>query len=195
MDTLFDTLKKVNAESVPGILAKYDGDVLNQALSDLTVSHNPPICVLFASEHTGGQVSRNGDLLVGFYTDEPTQLTLTIGGQPGSEYNMQKGEFVFAYDGCFAIPLISLRFHDVRVDSSNGQPIYCVYACLQLPERRQICQSMIHYTLKDKSRVYYIYGMCSGRTTTTKEDVCLEEPDRLCLEFPDLTTDHNQRIK
>ena len=186
LDRLFDTLKTVNAESVRRMRATDGCDSCDKASSDLKVlSNNPPVCTLFITTHTGGVVPKTGDLLVGFYTDEPTKLTMTIGGHSVCEHNMQKGEFVFADDGCFVVPMMVLQFHEVIVESSSTQPVYCIFAFLQNQEKVKIHFSKVHYTLNDNSHMYYSGGMCSGRTTVYEEEQSsLRGSD---LDFPDLS--------
>ena len=139
---------------------------------------NPPVCITYAVKHLGGTIPRQADLLVGFFAEEPTNFKLFIGGVPVCTHDLKKRQFTYAYEGRCAIPLISLRFHEViTVPTIPGVPFYCVYALLQPDERRTIAHNRIVCALNDNSQTYYSSGMHYRSTEPLDASTSIEFPD------------------
>ena len=157
MDAVFDALRNIDAAAVVEMIAWYGGRPLNKFTSiSLSRPHPlldiiktpPPVCVAFAERlfiinFIDIIVPRNGDVLVGFYADrEPARFKVSIGDRDACTHDLKAGEFAFAHEGRFVIPLISL-WTDVRVRLSRDLdddivPVCAVYAFLQCPERKAL---------------------------------------------------------
>lgn len=179
MDAVFEELKRVNATVVKKAIEKYGTDV-NNPFDDLRFGNPLPTCVVFA-EKIAGTVFRHGDILVGFYADESTRFSMFIGGFEACSHDLSKGGFAFASQGRFVVPLICLRYHDVRVTSST--PIYCVFAYVQRDTRKYLCSNAFHNRLHDGSRLLFANGMAWPVMQKWQLDYCLAE----CIELPDLS--------
>jgi hypothetical protein len=84
------------------------------------------------------KIRRSGDLIVGFYAEKDASFSLTINGMPICHHEMREGEFVWAYDDKYAIPLISLQYNDIFIQGSSD--VVGVYGNLGTHERRKLAQ-------------------------------------------------------
>lgn len=115
-------------------------------------------------------ISPNGDMLVGFVrlksAESPTELQLTIGGQDFGGVTLLKnaGSFAFAHVDRFMVPLINLRFHEVRVCPStpDDMSVGIVWACFDSVERRDMSVRGAFSILDDATGAAAIYQFGTG---------------------------------
>jgi hypothetical protein len=159
-------------------------------------------------------IPRAGDIVVGFVARESTSFDVTVGVKVvGNRHSLSKGEFVYALDDQFVIPLICLRFHEVQVTSFEHLDV--VYACLQHQEQRRTMAQNSWYSFPvgpgDGMYLLYESGMCTpslqmlpvgnGKTlfelpsvgrkrdfvaeSKERTAILLKEPSRMCLSHED----------
>ena len=159
----------------------------------------PPVTIIVDRRPTGGgrfTVSRQGDLLVGFVRLESAasdaELQLDIGGQDfgGMTLLRSAGSFVFAHADRFIVPLINLRFHEVRVSTSTpddmDMSVGIVWAFMDSLERREMCiRGAISYIDSAGAVAIYSSGMGGIGTvavgTVADRSALVMLPDMLAL--------------
>lgn len=120
---------------------------------------------------THGTVGRNGDILVGF---------ITLDNESDAHFDLSIGETVVAQhspipigDVCIAIPsgsdsgggqivpLISLRYHEVKVNVTGGgkRLPWLLYALLDSQERRVVAQNALVGMFGTEQKLWYSSGM------------------------------------
>lgn len=151
-------------------------------------------CVLFTQECTPGGLSRESDLLVGFWAagDKPACFTVTIGGKAYTRVKLRPGEFAYAVDGRYVVPFLALRFHEVRLEAEGPDggldQLLRVGAVTQWHTRQKITFFGAYTcgTLEDHTDHVMLCatGMASVMTTTALKDDLAVQPLRVPL--PDL---------
>lgn len=185
MDAVFDELKKVDATYVENAIATPDHAF------ELARRQPRPNCIVWVTPHPCEQqwVSMCSDLLVGFYADWPTTVRVSIGRHEVCTHKIAAGQFAFAFEGRFAVPLM----HDA-VTLCCTDDIHCVYARMFVsgPEGRMFKETRkIQLRLEDGSNVQYENGRIRvgyPKWTHLADGPFFELPDLLSPPFPQMST-------
>jgi hypothetical protein len=111
---IFETLKTIHIQ----ICADFIGtDVIRQGECSIKTFKCP-----------SGIIYEPNALLVGFHAVEPAEFTLSTKGGVFHNYSLEKGQFTYALNGLYAIPLCCLRSTVFHI--SNTSIVYPVYAFL-----------------------------------------------------------------
>jgi hypothetical protein len=124
-------------EKVFHAISHIDVDTVKRENALLEFIRSPDVpCAFERKALESKTIPRAADIVVGFIARESTSFDVTIGDKVvGNRHSLSKGEFVYALDDQFVIPLICLRFHEVKVSSFEHLDV--VYACLQHQEQRR----------------------------------------------------------
>jgi hypothetical protein len=132
------------------------------ALLELVRSPDVP-CAFHRIALESKTILRAGDILVGFVARESTSLDVTICDKVVcNRHSLSKGEFVYALDDQFVIPLISLRFHEVKV--SSFEHLDAIYCLMNTEQRRTMAlNSWYSFPVGPGDGMYLLYesGMCT----------------------------------
>jgi len=86
-------------------------------------------------------VGRNGDLVVGFLAgDAPVEFDVLIGGETVCRHALVPGQFAYALDGRFTLPIVAWQFSELKLRPFPAG-LRVVFACLQTEERRCLARS------------------------------------------------------
>ena len=124
--------------------------------------HQNASFVLFTQENCFkpyNTVSRGGDLFVGLYNDSDADVhvTVEIGGQDVTSYVVRAGGFAYAMDDASVVPLVCLRFHEVKIKAAKPLKVVLALIC-PLELRRYLCQNYC-YARRGSEFMTYSSGM------------------------------------
>ena len=127
-----------------------------------------------------------GDLFVGFLGTGPCTLDLCIGGVHVCSHQLEAGQFRYAVDDRYIVPIISLRFHEITVRFTGHKP-ELVQAWLDSEERRELAMCGATVSRGDGPLVFNAGMMSHGAERWVESLVQL--PDMRAVPLPEPTAD------
>jgi hypothetical protein len=122
MDSVFEKLKTLQHIQTHEEFVVFDGtDVIR-----------PGECCIRTFRSPDGIIHEPNALLVGFIATEQGDFTLSTRGGIFYRYSLEKGQFTYALNGMYAIPLCCIR--NMVFNISNTSTVYPVYAFLHTKE-------------------------------------------------------------
>ena len=150
--------------------------------------HPPPVVLFAVPWRSQYAVDREGDLLVGFAAldGDVCEFEVSIGGHKHESLRvdaMTRGSWRVALGGRFPIPLLNLRFHEVRLHAQTTiENCWVIYAYFESSEfRNKLCRSAALAQLSESSTWVFTSGM--GRHMTTDG---ISELDREIIRLPEI---------
>jgi len=138
---------------------------------------------IFVEEHLWSTISRCGDLLLGFVrlntVTDASRLRLEIGGQDFGSVDLapHAGAFAFAHADRFVVPIINLRFHEVRVFPFDDPSVGIVWGSTDTEERRDLCVSGAYSAMGNGVAAKYASGMGGIGPVPDAPGTLVEMPD------------------
>lgn len=108
-------------------------------------------------------VCGDGDVLVGFFSDTETIITVSIADTFVSHIPISPGQFRYAFDDSFVIPKILLRFHQIKITTTDNTKPKCIFMCCTNDLRK----SLFNWAYMKRSHDYLRIesGMMSSGST------------------------------
>lgn len=132
-------------------------------------------------------VSRNGDILVGFYLEpnyEKKELTMTFGGRNIDNLILYPGKCTYFLNNKHMFPLISVYYSEIHVNTTcnDFSGISCLFALLQTEPRRALANSTVLFKgtngiIKGSWFAYLNNEDDIGKYIDYDKDVIIEFPD------------------
>jgi hypothetical protein len=134
-------------------------------------------------------ISRNGDILVGFYLEpnyNKKELTMTFGGRSMNNLILYPGQCTYFLNNKYMFPIISFSYSEIHVNETfnDFSGISCMFALLQTEPRRALANSTVLF----KGTNGIIRGSCFTNLEN-KEDIkkYIDDDNVLIIEFPDMS--------
>lgn len=112
-------------------------------------------------------INRMHDIIVGFYCKSAGHIKVIIGGVTYTSMNVNAGQFIYAIDDESIIPLVTLRFQEVKIEYSDN--INIVYAIVNTNIRKDLCFSGA-WTSRTKYGDYILYKNGLSNIVETMND-------------------------
>lgn len=161
-----DNLLNLSYESVASCAKHTEYDAFREGKPNTTSIY------LLKPKTTCAQIERCTDLLVGFMAHGDVDIELCTSKFTLSRYQLRKGQFVYAINYNYMLPIISIRFEMVSIKIHQGttDDISVVYGCSHNTDVRRFIAS--NFT---KSGAFYFgHGMC--KTTVNADCIVHEMP-------------------
>lgn len=106
-----------------------------------------------------GHMSHDSDIIVGFWGTSEGTITLSIGGWHVGSYTIHPGQFVYAIDDAYIVPVLCLRFHEIQATFSGPKAPRVIGAFVDEPVRRLIATRGVFAPREPLTS--FIHGMIS----------------------------------
>ena len=132
-------------------------------------------------------VSRNGDILVGFYLEpnyNKKELTMTFGGRSIDNLVLHPGQCTYFLNNKHMFPIISVYYSEIHVNTTcnDFSGISCIFALLQTEPRRALANSTVLF----KGTNGIIKGSWFAYRNS-KDDIKKYVDKDVIIEFPDMS--------
>lgn len=131
-------------------------------------------------------ISRNGDIVVGFYNEEYSNaktLHLSIDGQTLPKLEINPGKFVYIFENTHVYPIISVVYSELNVTTQNYDGLYVVYALIKANDLRY---ELAHSKCVGRLRNGKIVAMRGIFGYDEYIDKIFQDEDYKVIELPDM---------
>jgi hypothetical protein len=139
------------------------------------------------------EIGRAGDLLVGFYAENDCKFDLVINNEHICSFDMKAGEFSYAIQGKYVLPISKIVYHTVKLENTNYYPLLVYAHILDTDLRRTTIINnykfpLLNHSLEcdmvndnEKTETYVIaQGMCYNiAVLKLKEEILIQLPNML----------------
>ena len=164
------------------------GELKNILTNEVVVTKNSIIEDRDDLRNNYYNVSRNGDILVGFYLEpnyNKKELTITFGGRSLDNLILYPGQCTYFLNNKYMFPIISFSYSEIHINETfnDFSGISCMFALLQTEPRRTLATSTVLF----KGTNCIIKGSCLTNLKN-KEDIkkYIDNNDKI-IEFPDMS--------
>jgi hypothetical protein len=123
---------------------------------------------------------RLGDLLVGFYAVTDCTFDLVVSNEKLCSFEMKAGEFSYAIQGKYVLPLIKMQYNIVKLENATSCPMLVYAQILERNFRKSLalCSYQFDIIEENKPTTYSItQGMCSKTILIPKDEKVITLPN------------------